>query len=118
NLNKPTADTRKTVAALGECGLGVGGCNRGLRNKPIAATVAAGGQVGAKKSPSNGTGFKLGLNRRNDLYEFFTTSMIPWVLMTIWFSSNRWKLCTRSSWLRRSMSSTLSTAPVSCVAGV
>ncbi len=39
--------------------------------------------------------------------------MIAWVLMTIWFSSKRWKLWTSSSWLRRSMSSTLSDPPVS-----
>ena len=49
---------------------------------------------------------------------FLITSMIAWVLMTIWFSSNRWKLCTSSSWLRRSMSSTLSEPAVSPIAGV
>ena len=46
-------------------------------------------------------------------YAPFTTSMIAWVLMTICVSSKRWKLCTSSSWLRRSMSRTLRNPPVS-----
>ena len=40
-------------------------------------------------------------------YAPLMTSMIAWVLMTIWVSSKRWKLWTSSSWLRRSMSKTL-----------